>query len=286
MRCALAMVVILAACGGKKDDSSATGNEPHKLTTAELVARGKYLAALGGCGGCHEADYAGGLEVPEPFGTWRSPNITPDEATGIGTWSDDQILQGIREGVRPDGSHMYPIMPYLLYNRLTDSDGRALVAFLRALPAVGRTSPPNQLELPQPHAAIPANEPDFTDDPYRHGEYLAAVMLCSHCHATPGGDPSKAFAGGMKLDGVVAPNITSDRATGIGTWTEEQIAQALQTMTRPDGRVIQGPMQLMLTGWSQMTAPDRGAVAAYIHQLPPVKNPVQASTLPPATPAH
>ena len=87
---------------------------------------------------------AGGLEMPETIGTWRTPNITPDKGTGIGNWTDEQIIAAVREGVRPDGKKLYPIMPYMNYNVMTDDDAKALVAFLRTLKPVERTVAPNK----------------------------------------------------------------------------------------------------------------------------------------------
>lgn len=110
-----------------------------------LIAQGKRIALVTGCPSCHTAfgpngpdlakAWAGGLEVPDAAGTWRSPNITPDKKTGIGGWSDAQIAAAIREGVRPDGSRLYAIMPYPC-DRMTDADVAALVAYMRTLPAI------------------------------------------------------------------------------------------------------------------------------------------------------
>jgi mono/diheme cytochrome c family protein len=102
---------------------------------AKLVERGAYVAKAGGCLVCHTAigptgpdlanAGAGGLEMPDAIGTWRTPNITPDKGTGIGNWTDDQIIAAVRTGVRPDGKKLYPIMPYLNYNVMTDDSARS-----------------------------------------------------------------------------------------------------------------------------------------------------------------
>lgn len=263
-----------------------------------LVERGAYIAKLAGCGTCHtplgpnggpdfSKAYAGGFEMPDLIGTWRAPNITPDKSSGIGSWTDDQIIASIREGVRPEGSQLYPIMPYLNYNRMTDADAKALVAFLRSLkPIVNDVAPTKNLKMPQPPAPKPANAPD---DPAHHGEYLATLMLCDHCHATPGADhaplPDKMFAGGLPFvmpmlgkGTIYAANITSDPATGIGNYTEAQLATAIKTMMKPDGKQIQGPMLFMQGGWATLDDADIKAVAAFIKQIPAVTNKVPAST--------
>jgi len=322
--CLVVALVLALGCSEKKDDPARSdpGSAPPKVvdtakppppepkvpepakTDAKLVERGAYLAKAGACGVCHTAigptgpdmanAFAGGLEMPDPMGTWRTPNITQDKGTGIGSWTDDQIGRGIREGVRPDGSQMYVIMPYLHFNRLTDDDTKALVTFLRTLPAISKVVPPNKdLKLmPKIPAPRPANAPDVADDQLKHGEYMATIMLCGHCHWTPGKDmamsPDKMFSGGLPLEvpmlgtgTIYTRNITSDPETGIGKWTEEQIFATLKTMTKPDGKVIQGPMMFMQGPWSQLDDKDLHAVAAFIKHLPPVKNKVPESTFKP-----
>ena len=269
----------------------------------KLVERGAYMAKLGGCGFCHmpmgptgpdlTRVFAGGLEVPEKFGTWRAPNITPHKGSGIGNWTIEEIMAGIREGVRPDGSHLYPIMPYLNYNRMTDDDARALATYLQSLPPIDNVVAPNtNLKLPQIPAPKPENKPDPVDDKVQHGEYLATLMHCNMCHTpmSAGGMPdmAKAYAGGMSMElpmlgtgTLYTPNLTSDKDTGLGKWSEADIAKSIKTMTRPDGTIIQGPMQFYLAGWSQLDDKDLDAVAAFIHQLPAIKNKVPKSTFKP-----
>lgn len=275
---------------------------------ARLVERGAYLAKAGACLVCHTAmgptgpDFAnagaGGLEMPDAIGTWRTPNITPDKGTGIGTWTDDQIIAAVREGVRPDGKKLYPIMPYMNYNVMTDNDAKALVAFLKTLKPVERIVAPNtDLKMKPVDAPKPANAPVDAGDPMKQGAYLASIMLCDHCHWTPKKDFSgpvslnHMYAGGLPFEipmlgtGTLwTPNLTSDPDTGIGKWTEEQIATTLRTMVRPDGRPIFGPMQFMQGPWSQMEESDIKAVAKFIKALPPVKNKVPASTFKPNAP--
>lgn len=281
---------------------SATAEPPK--ADAKLVQRGEYLTKVLGCPYCHmpmgpqgpdfTRPFAGGLEVPEKFGTWRAPNITPHKGTGIGEWTDEQIIAAIREGKRPDGRQLYPIMPYLNYNRMTDADAKAIVAYLRTVPAVENVvEPTKELMLPKVPAPPPANAPDPVDDPVKHGEYLVTLMHCNMCHATPDakGMPdfmNKPFSGGMAMElpflgeGVLyAANITSDAETGIGKWSEADIAKSIKTLTRPDGSTIQGPMQFYLSGWSVMEENDLKAIAAYVKQIPAMKNKVPKSTFKP-----
>ena len=235
--------------------------------------RGKYVATIAGCMVCHGNDLAGGHEGALPDGSggkWRAPNLTTDPMTGLGRWTDEQIDAAVRQGVRPDGAHLLPIMPYGYYHRMTDTDARAVTAYLRSVPAVDHriarsdASPslkPLELEVPAGNV----------DTPALHGEYLANLMHCAACH-TP--DDGRAFSGGTTFDTLVAPNITSDRATGIGAWTENDIVRAIRTMTVPDGSKIEGPMALYASAWSQLTDADAHAVAAYIKSIPAIEHDV------------
>jgi hypothetical protein len=251
----------------------------------KLVERGAYLAKAGGC--------LTGLTLTERFGTWTSPNITPDKGTGIGNWTDDQIIAAVREGVRPDGSKLYPIMPYMNFNVMTDDDAKALVTFLRTLKPVDRQSKKFEVKMLPVAAPKPANAAPG-DDPAKKGAYVASIMLCNHCHWTPNKDitgpagPDKLFSGGLPMElppvgkGILySRNLTSDPETGLGKWTEDQIFAAIKTMTKPDGKMIQGPMLLLQGGWSQLADDDLKLVAKFIKALPPVKNKVPASTFVP-----
>jgi mono/diheme cytochrome c family protein len=297
--------VALAACGVFGASGACGAREAPEAP----AARGAYLAKLMGCPACHSPDparpYAGGLEGREAAGPWRASNVTPHAATGIGRWTDAQIAAAIRDGVRPDGRALHPIMPYRYYRRLTDEDARALVAFLRALAPIEHAVDP----VPGPHAhaplahaplAPPPAPPSPTaasPAPADRGEYLVALMHCAACHATPGPDgqpdPARPLAGGKAMQPfgaglvslgtgtLIASNITPDRETGIGAWTADDIARAIKLLVRPDGTVLRGPMQLYAAGWSAITNRDASAIAAYLKQLPPVRHRVPAATFQP-----
>ena len=293
------LLLAFAACSEKKErEAQPAPKLVDKADPARLTERGAYLAKATACLVCHAGPNgpdpaqlgAGGLEMPDVAGTWRTPNITQDKTTGIGAWTDDQIARAIRQGVRPDGSQLYAIMPYADYNRLTDDDTKALVAFLRTLKPIDHAVAPNKdLQFPKIAMPAPANAPDVTSDPVKHGEYMATIMICDHCHWTPDDkmqpQRDKMFAGGLPFTlpmfgpgTLYAANITPDPETGIGAWTEDQIVAALKTMTRPNGKLINPPMMLLQDGWSHLDDADLHAVAAYIHQLPPVKHKVADST--------
>ncbi|HEY7140217.1 MAG TPA: cytochrome c [Methylomirabilota bacterium] len=262
------------------------------------VARGKYVfAAAGGCG-CHtEKNHpvnSGGRKYDGPFGSVYSSNITPDRQTGIGGWTDDQIITAIRLGRRPNGERLIPVHPYPVFNGMAEEDLRALVAFLRSLPVVNRPNTPKKITMPlfesvflpawlaafatretPPPAAPAAGVP--------RGEYLVrAVGHCGECH-TPRGvtnasDNSRFLSGTQKgPEGDPVPNITPDKDTGLA-WSEDEIAEYLGTGNKPDGDVAGGLMAEVIegtaAGYKDLTKQDRLAIARYLKTIPAVRNKV------------
>ena len=288
---------------GSDTAGSGSGSAMTPAVDPKLVERGAYIAKASACLVCHTAvgptgpDLAniggGGMEMKEKFGTWRSPNITPDKGTGIGNWTDEQIIAAVREGVRPDGAKLIAMMPYMNYNAMTDDDAKALVAFLRTLKPVERTVAKSEVKMESPPAPKPPNQAPG-DDVAKKGAYYASLMLCNHCHWTPNKEftgpagMDKLFSGGLPMElpplgkGVLfARNITSDPDTGIGKWTEEQIFTSIKMMQKPDGKMIMGPMLFMQSQWAQMEDADLKAVAKFIKALPAVKNVVPPHTFVP-----
>lgn len=265
------------------------------------VAKGRYVfAAAGGCG-CHTETgkaatglNAGGRRFEAPFGTVYSTNITPDRATGIGAWTDDQIMAGIRLGRRPNGERIIPIHPFMVFNGMAEGDLRALVTYLRSLPPIHRPNQPNRITIPLFEsvflpawlAAFVSKEtppPEAPTSGLARGEYLVrAVGHCGECH-TPRGitqavDNSRFLAGNPKgPEDSVVPNITPDKDTGL-TWSEDEIAYYLGTGNKPDGDVAGGLMGEVIqgtsVGYKDMTEADRMAIARYLKTIPPVKHKV------------
>ncbi len=267
--------------------------------SADLVTRGKYIfGAAAGCG-CHTEPKktlnAGGRRYDGPFGTVYSSNITPDPATGIGKWADEQIITAIRSGRRPNGERLIPVHPYPVFNGMAEEDLRALVAYLRSVPPVNRPNTPKKITAPLFESVflpawLAAFAPRETPPPaaptsgLARGEYLVrAVSHCGECH-TPRGmtqatDNSRFLAGNQKgkgPEGKEVPNITPDKHTGIGDWTEEQIAEYLGTGNRPDGDVAGGLMgeaiQGTSAGFKDLATTDRLAIARYLKSIPAIKN--------------
>lgn len=242
------------------------------------VARGAYVAAIAGCNACHGG---GGVEVTMPNGgIWRAPNITPDPDTGLGTWSDTEIITAIRRGLRPDGTKLLPVMPYPFFHRMTDADARALVAYLRSQPPIyNQVKRSENVAMTPVDLPEPVNNVDDTSDPEAHGEYLATLAHCGACHTPMEGPMANVtFAGGVELPletGTIASaNITSDPTTGIGLWNEQDVIDAVRTGQTRSGRPIEGPMTRYLDGWSKLDDADARALASYVMNVQPANHDV------------
>ncbi|MBI4736652.1 MAG: cytochrome c [candidate division NC10 bacterium] len=276
--------------------SFARGTSEAAAPMPDLVTRGKYVfGAAGGCG-CHTEPKgplnAGGRRYDGPFGTVYSSNITPDRQTGIGAWTDEQIITAIRLGRRPNGQRLIPVHPYTVFNGMAEEDLRALVAYLRTVPPVNRPNRSKQITvplfesvfLPAWLAAFAAKEtppPTAPTSGQARGEYLVrAVGHCGECH-TPRGvthatDNSRFLAGNPKgPDGDPVPNITPDKDTGLG-WSEEEIANFLGSGNKPDGDMAGGLMGEVIqgtsAGYKDLSKADRLAIARYLKTIPPIRH--------------
>jgi mono/diheme cytochrome c family protein len=264
--------------------------------SAAEVARGKYMfGATGGCG-CHTVPKgqpnAGGRKYEGPFGTVYSSNITPDKQTGIGTWTDEQIITAIRLGRRPNGERLLPVHPFPVFNGMAEEDLRAIVAFLRTTKPVSQQKQPKKLVPLFESVFLPAwlsyFAPRETPPPkapvtgLARGEYLVkAVGHCGECHTprtmTMAPDTSRFLAGTPKgPEDQAMPNITPDRETGIGKWSVEEIADYLGSGNKPDGDVAGGLMAEVidgtLAGYKDLSKADLLAIAQYLKTIPPVRN--------------
>ena len=254
-----------------------------------LLERGTYLMqSIVACGNCHTPqnengpipgmELAGGLIIEEDAFTAISANITPDVATGIGGWTDEELAVGIREGLRPDGSLIGPPMPFEVYHGLADRDVAAIVAYLRSIPPVENAVPRSEYPFPLPPAYGPpvGSVPDVDpSDQVAYGEYLAGPAgHCMACHSTPGetGVPDVINAlggGGLNMHGPwgvsVGANITP---SGIGHYSDEELKTIITAGVRPDGTRLLPPMPVGY--YANMTDADVHAIIAYLRTLPPL----------------
>jgi mono/diheme cytochrome c family protein len=281
---------------------------PSSLAKASLVERGAYLAKAADCMACHTTQggkpYAGGLGFKLPFGTLYSTNITPDKDTGIGDYSDQDFLNAVHRGVRRDGARLYPAMPFVSYTYMTDADALAIKAYLFSLPPVHAAAPDNTLAFPFNQrwamnfwsAVFNSDtrfEPDTSQSPeWNRGVYLAeALAHCGECH-TPRNlafalDNRRKFAGAVTA-GWRAFNISSDKATGIGSWRDDDLISYLSIGHAAGHGTAAGPMgEAVDRSFSQLTSEDVRAVVAYLRTVPPTASPdLPAPLAPPAPASH
>ncbi len=296
-------------------------DEPVELTPAR-VARGAYLVnAVGICGACHTTRDTGHLVDPEradlplaggnvfesiqPRMRVWVPNITNDPDTGIGQWTDGEVMRAIRDGVGRGGRALLPAMPFESYRHLSDEDVRSIVAYLRTVPP-----------LREPHRRVPDDLPPLArqlawlashlrpavhgvpdpprSDEVKYGEYLAHAATCSDCHSLgsrgPRDDTDRYFAGSdlpMPEGGAVwAPNLTPDADTGIGGLSPGLVKRSLREPVNLDGSPMAPPMAGLTRHYGQMTEEDLDAVIAYLSTLRPVRQVVPIRRLKPEVEAR
>ena len=250
-----------------------------------------------GCFGCHTdrkhggSALAGGRALQTPFGTFYSPNITPDPESGIGKWSEQDFIRAMRFGMGPNGKQLYPVFPYTSYTQLSDDDLHALWTYLRTRPAVKHLNQPHDLKWFVSFRAMVGiwKALYFTPGQYKpeaqksaswnRGAYLVKAMAhCGECH-TPRNilgtaKTDKRYAGMRNgpEDSVVS-NITPDKKTGIGKWSTQELVAYLETGMRPDGDTAEGLMADVIDDSLQyLNKYDLAAVAEYIQSLPAVEN--------------
>lgn len=267
---------------------SPTGAPP-ELASADMVTRGAYLTKAADCAVCHTAPggqpFAGGLAFPTPFGVLYSPNITPDRQTGIGTWSDADLLHALHDGVGKDGQRLYPALPYEAYALLADDDVRAIRAYLFSLPAVHASPPPNRLAFPFNQRWLmgiwavmykPAERfrPYADRSPeWNRGAYLAeALAHCGDCH-TPRNlaqaPDNRAKFSGAVTEGWRAFDITPDRDAGVGAWSDAELAQYLQAGHAAGHGSAGGPMaEAVDNSFAGFTPADIRALVVYLRSVP------------------
>lgn len=270
-----------------------------------LIAKGEYLAKAADCAGCHtappggpsgkeplhpSAPFAGGLAINSPFGTIWSSNITPDPVAGIGRYSYDDFQRAVREGVAPGNRRLYPAMPFPSFAKISDDDMHALYAyFMHGVTPVAQVPPRTALPFPFNQrwtlglwSLTFAPDGAFVPEPARRAQWNRGAYLvqslghCGACH-TPRGpayeergysEHSRRYLTGGENDHWFAPNLTGDRASGLGRFSEDEIAAFLKR-GHGGGLVTFGSMvQVVEDSTQYLSDDDLQAIAHYLKSLP------------------
>ena len=279
--------------------TSSTSSSGQVGSAKNDIEAGRYLAIAADCMACHTAPagkpYAGGYAIESPLGTIYATNITPSKTAGIGNYSEAQFARALREGVRADGSHLYPAMPYTSYAMLTDGDVHKLYSyFMQAVEPVD-TPAASQTALPFPFNvrmsmlawnAIFLDTKRFVPDAAKsqqinRGQYLAEGLAhCSACHTPRNflmGEKGGSALAGAPLGSWHAPNITSDKVSGVGGWSDAELVQYLKTGHAEGKGQAGGAMAEAVTNsFQHLRDDDVAAIVAYLRTVPPVRDNAQA----------
>ena len=267
---------------------------PPSPPVSDLLGRGEYLVeTIVGCGNCHHGrdeegnfvpgqEYAGNFVIEEPGFTAYAPNITPDMETGIGAWTDEEIERAIRLGVTREGRVMGPPMAFPYYHDISSNDMAAIIAYLRAQPAVSREVPESTFNIPLPPAwgePIDAPIPDIPrSDRLAYGRYLTHTLgHCTQCH-TPlvnGVEDFSRIGAGMNIYprpfgyewSALAANITQHETLGIGAWTDDEIKRAIVEGISRDGRQLLPFMGFDF--YAGISDEDLDLIVEYVKTFPP-----------------
>ena len=282
LTCFATSIVAGAACAA----------EPPGQSDTAMIERGKYLAVAADCAACHTTPggkpFAGGLPISTPLGTIYATNITPSAEFGIGRYTEEDFSQALRRGIRGDRAHLYPAMPYTSYAKFTDEDAHALyLYFTRAVEPVGARAPETALPFPMNIRLsmlvwnfLFLDRQVFAPDPkqsaqWNRGAYLVeGATHCSTCH-TPRGflmqeEASRALSG-APVGPWYAPNITSDPASGIGSWSKEELAAFLREGHLRGKAQAAGSMgEAVEHSFQHLSANDIDAIATYVKTVLPI----------------
>ena len=262
-------------------------------TDKQLIDRGRYLATASDCIACHSVHHgkpmAGGLVMSSPVGDIVSTNITPSTTHGIGNYTEQQFADALRKGIRADGAHLYPAMPYPSYAVITDEDIHAMYTyFMKGVEPVDQKTAETTLPFPMNKRFLMTGwnlmfvpTGPLKDDPgqsaeWNRGRYLTqGAAHCSTCH-TPRGMAMQELASkglsGAQVGSWYAPNITPDKVSGIGSWSRAELVTYLKT-GRVEGKAqAAGSMAEAISfSFSHLTDADLNAIATYVMTVPAVR---------------
>ena len=262
-------------------------------STAEQVKTGKYFTRIAGCRSCHsnlqdpDSAFAGGRTFETRFGTYYSPNITPDKKTGIGRWKKEEFVVALQYGVSPKGDHYYPVFPYTALSNMRNEDILSVYEYLKTVNPVRQKNHPNERALfvwrnsVQLWKRLFFKRQVIRPDPlksalWNRGHYLAdAVMHCGECH-TPRNilgvpDRQRYFAGddSRAVMNARVPDITQNKVFGIGYWTDQHLLRFFRTGKRPDGSIIRSEiLGVEFHTMRYLSSEDAQALAEYLKSVP------------------
>ena len=286
--------------GSNAGGATSVGGSSGATYPTTVVDRGAYLVrSVALCGGCHTSATGSELAGNAAFkgGKLPAPNLTPS-ADGIGSWTDDQVKNAIRNGLDDQGRQLDSAMPYWFFHNMTDADVSAIVAFLRSLPpiagAVGETNLAATAVAPISVASFPDSTLTSASADFAaatQGRYLlSSAARCVSCHSpSAGGLPSPSYFSGVAPAAgtptpLFAPNITPD-ATGLAGWLPDDIAAALKTGVLKGGRSVcpKSAMPSAAKGYGGLTDADAHAIGVYLTTIPGVSNAAASPSLAPNT---
>ncbi|MBN3787891.1 c-type cytochrome [Burkholderia sp. Ac-20353] len=289
---AIGAVIVALAAGTAAQAVLAAA--PAAAPDEALVARGAYLAKAGDCVACHTAPhgtpFAGGLKMDTPLGAIYATNITPDPDTGIGRYTEAEFARALRAGVAKDGHNLYPAMPYPSYAKLRGDDVKALYAyFMHGVEPVKQPNRASDIAWPlnmrwplKLWNTVFVDTTAYTDKPahdamWNRGAYLVQGLgHCGSCH-TPRGvgfqekaldESGAAFLSGAPIDNWFASNLTGEHNTGLGRWSDADVAQFLKTGANRHATAFGSMVSVINHSTQGLTDDDLAAVARYLKSLP------------------
>lgn len=297
----LALIVLAAAAIGAVVAMNLRGEDPLPTqaeafaSTPQLVERGRYLALAGNCAGCHTTrggqPYAGGLPIETPFGTVYSSNLTPDDKSGIGSWSSAHFWRAMHNGRSKDGRLLYPAFPYPNFTQVTREDSDAIYAYLRSVPPAVEPNKSHRLRFPYDTQAALAvwRVLSFKPEPFaanagkpaewNRGAYLVdGLGHCIACHGSRnslGATETKlGLSGGLiAVENWYAPSLNDPHEAGVADWPTADVVALLKNGVAPRGSVM-GPMaDVVFRSTQYLSDADLTAMASYLKDLPDAPKP-------------